>query len=161
MLRRWVGRAGVYLEEHWGILPYTPILYLFLWGATFRIIAENKRPIRFDNLGNGVYEVWCAIGLVCPVLMILVWSMIKRGGHSKVVGMWLRLGVDYAIFSSLLTFHIADARYQGRELTESHLFSRYLLGSIIIFMLTIVFRDVLAIAFNFYKVRKLRGVRSS
>lgn len=161
MLYKWFRRAGYYLEGHWGLVPYTPILLTFIFGATLRIIVENKRPIRFEDLGAWVYGSWCAIGLLCPILMFGTWMLTLKGGRARVVGMWLRLGVDNAILSYLLTFHIADTAMtrQGRELTESHLFSRYLLASTIIFMLVIVIRDNLAIAFNFYKVRKIRNVR--
>ncbi|MBX3327829.1 MAG: hypothetical protein KF682_18200, partial [Nitrospira sp.] len=154
-------RVAVYLEDHWGLVPFTPILYLFIWGATIRIILENLRPIRFENIGPHIYETWCGINIFAPILMLFVWVMMYKGGKARVLGLWLRLGTDAALFSAMLTYHIADGRYPnpGAKVSENHLFARYLVASILIFMLTLIIRDWWAIAVNVYKANRIRRVR--
>ena len=87
-----------------------------------------------------------------------VWVMMYKGGKARVLGLWLRLGTDAALFSAMLTYHIADGRYPnpGAKVSENHLFARYLVASILIFMLTLIIRDWWAIAVNVYKANRIR-----
>lgn len=153
-------KAAFFLESHWGIVPFTPFLYLFIWGATLRIIVEDLRPPRFVNWGTGVYHSWCAINLIGPALYIFVWGLIQAGGRKKVMGLWLRAGIDGMLFSAMVTYHAADGIYaRHSQLTETHLFSRYLTGAVLVFMLCLIVRDWLAIAVNLYKARRISHVR--
>lgn len=156
-----VRRVTSLLEDHWGFVPFTPVLYLFIFGATLRIILENLRPIRFQSIGPHIYEAWCLINLAGPVLMLLAWFLSYNGGRQKVLGLWLRLGTETALFSAMLTYHIADGKYPnpGAKVSENHLFARYLVASLLIFMLTLVIRDWWAIAVNVYKANRIRRVR--
>lgn len=153
-------RAALFLESHWGIVPFTPFLYLFVWGATLRILVENMPPPRFVNFGPAVYHSWALINLTGPALYLLVWFLIQAGARKKVLGLWMRAGVDSMMFSAMVTYHAADGLYaKHATITETHLFSRYLTGAVLMFMICLIIRDWLAIAVNLYKARRISRVR--
>lgn len=152
-------QTAFFLDSHWGIVPFTPFLYLFVWGATLRIILEDLKPPRFINFGPLVYHMWATINLTGPPLLIIIWFLIYKGGRRRVLGLWMRMGVDTMMFTAMATYHVADGLYaRHSEITETHLFSRYLTGAVLFFILFLILRDWSAIAVNLYKARRISRV---
>lgn len=126
----------------WKAIPFVPIVYTFMWGGRLRVFWTNEKPIRFEDLGPYVYDMWLTIGFICPPLVFMSWIMVTRCyGKCIVLGMWLRFGSDTALFSSLLAFHLSDTVVY-RVTDETHIYTRYLIASILFFLLLNIIRDI-------------------
>ena len=144
---RWVRRVNSYItESSWPAVRFQPILYFFLFGAALRLWREPSAPLNFDQvITPGFYEVWLGIGVGAPILSLLAWWLIhKRSGRARYVGMWTRTSADLLVFVYLLSFHIVSALHSVNP-SESKIFTRYILGAAITFVITLIGRDVWAL----------------
>lgn len=142
MLRRWVGRLNTYiLESHWVVVPFQPVLYFFIFGASIRLGTNREQPIDFDGfIAPGFYELWVFLGIIGPLITLLSWWLIQKvSGRWRFIGLWLRLSGDVQVFTIILAYHIITTA-QAR--TESTIYSRYIVGASIIFVIAMIIRDV-------------------
>lgn len=128
-------------------VAFQPVLFLFLFAATFRVVVTDHQPIRFDYVAPWAYVLWVVLGFGCPPLSLLSWWLIvkSRWEASALVGIWLRLAADVGVFFFLLTFHLAGVLH-CHEIVDCHLessiFRRYLTASLLVFCASLVTRDV-------------------
>lgn len=138
----------VFSPGRWHRVPFQPILYLFLWSAAVRIIFVDGEPIPFQRYLTPWADIaWNVISLTCPPLALLSWWMLTQCRFARVTlaGLWVRLAADFGQFVGLLTFHVASA-FTLTERTESHIYARYAVAACMAFTLTLVLRDLWAIA---------------
>lgn len=133
----------------WPVVRFQPILYLFIWSATIRIIITEQIPIRFDLISPWIYKAWATLNVLCPLIALLALWLIRKckWSRSTLVGIWLRLGSDIGMFLALLSFHLAGILSDADPslVEETTVFRRYIVASCLFFCLLLVVRDILAI----------------
>lgn len=144
----WGGRA--FSPGAWHRAVFQPILYFFLWGATVRMLVSDEHPpIRFDILAPWAATLWFVTSLTCPLLALLSWWLIAhcRLKRAALVALWIRFGADVGQLLALVTAHAATALTASDVgASEGRVYSRYVLGASIVFVMLIVVRDVWALA---------------
>lgn len=140
-----------YFAKSWRIMAYQPVLYAFIFAASVRLWLNKTPPPKFDYISRGFYDVWLLLGICSPIVALIAWLCIeKRTGSAVFIGMWVRLAADIGMLTNLLSYHLATIR-DGRS--EATIFSRYLMGAIMVFVLSLIVRDIWAI----YIMEKLAG----
>jgi hypothetical protein len=127
-----------------------------MWGATLRLMLSNQfPPIKFEAIASWVDVLWALIGVIAPPLVLFSWWIIKKGtGKIRYLAFWFRFGGDVAMFSYVLAYHLAENYIP--TLDEGDIFGRYLVAACLIFLLFLVFRDLLSILMIERTVSKLR-----
>lgn len=161
MRARWwrlLDRLDRYYDQDWRVVWFQPILCLFMFGVSVRLaITVNLTEPFFESvLGFDFYHAWLALGVLCPVLAGASWLMIRRGGRIGVFGRGMRLGSDVGILTVLLSFHAVSALTARDMMSESRIFTRYMLAAVMIFVLELILRDVWAIRLLNVRARKMR-----
>jgi hypothetical protein len=125
---------------------FRPVLYLMLWGAALRLLLLRIDPLPIDTaLGSeSLYEVWLGLGMACPPLALLAWWLIRhRLGVWRYRGMWLRLSADIGMCTSVMAYHVTTVL--SNPLTESRIYSRYIVGATILYIGALIVADVRAL----------------
>jgi len=124
---------------------FRPLLFLFLFGASIRLWALDMTPVAVDDLfGAGTYQVWLAIGIVSPLLALLAWWLIHyRRGAQRYRGLWFRFAADSGMFTAILAYHLAVVA--ANPLTESRIYSRYIVGAAMVYMLNLLLSDIVSL----------------
>lgn len=160
--RRLIRRGSKAVDRRpWPLIPYTPILMLFLWGSALRLSGSPHPPADLqDAIPNHAYIGWLISGATGPPLAVLAWWLItQRDGIQRYRGLWVRLGADILCFTYVAAFHLAVVL--NMPSSEARIFSRYCVGSILVFLLCAVGRDIWALAITERVARRLhrgRGV---
>lgn len=131
--------AGTYRR-----VAFAPWLYAFIWGATLRIgVTDRYPPIPFIA-GPLVERVWTILALVCPLLALAAWWLIDHSKWSRatLAGIWVRLTADIGLAAVLVTYHVSVVLNPRSPPSEARIFSRYLLGAIVMFSIMLVARDI-------------------
>ena len=136
-------RADEYFLAPWALVRYQPILYLFLFGATIRLWVDDSEPPEFKALiAEHFYGIWLILGVCSPLLSALAWFLIvRRSGRKRFLGMWLRLASDIGVATVLLSYHAVTSWLAPVE-TEQAIFSRYMCGATLVFVVSLIIRDV-------------------
>lgn len=138
------------------LVAYEPIMYLFLWGAAFRVVfTDDLGAIPFKEVLTPWAEMaWNITSLISPMLAFLAyWLMFKSiAPGSSLAGLWVRLTADTGQFIALITFHFATASYD--KTNESFLYGRYICAGTLFFIFCTILRDVWSLALT----HKLAGV---
>lgn len=139
-----IRRIEQYLDHKpWPIVPFQPVLFLFLWAASIRLLLSNRPPPDFTHIagGPGFYNLWLGMGIIGPMMALASWFLVKkRSGRTRFIGMWVRLGGDIVTFTSVLTYHVSLAlEYWG---TEERIYARYAQGAVLVFMMSLIVRDI-------------------
>ena len=71
--------------------------------------------------------------------------------------MWFRFAADVGIFVMILSYHIVTVMTYSPD--ETRLFSRYIVGGAMVFVLALIIRDVWALVINNIRARRIRRVR--
>lgn len=143
MTWRWVLRGNQYFSSStWAAIRFQPILYLFIFGAGIRLAKNPDEPSNFATvITTNIYWVWLSLMIGSPVLSLMSWIAIeKRSGRTRFMGMWSRLAADIGMLTTLVTFHAAEALTRNEG--ESHLLSRYIVAATIMFVFSLIIRDV-------------------
>ena len=152
--------TNLFSSSAWHRVPFQPILYFFLWAATIRIVVvDDVIPIPFkEELGESAETTWNILSLICPPLSLLSFWLMFRSllPRAALAGLWVRLAADVGQFVSLLTFHIANALATGWG-DESAIYSRYINGAVLAFVLLLVVRDVWALLITDRLARAISG----
>jgi len=137
----------VFSENDWHRVAFQPVLYLFMWAAIVRVIVTQAEPIRFDAISPWLYGVWAAGGIVCAPLAGVAWYLIvkSRWRFGSLFGCYLRLGADVGMLLTLLAFHLVRVMCHQCHNLEENIFSRYMIASLLMFLLSLVVRDLWAI----------------
>ena len=134
-----------YQADDWRPVFFQPVLALFMWGAALRLLVEQSAPPPFEKVvGVWFYNVWLALGLICPLLILAAWFLIRRGERGIVMGMGLRLAGDIGLFTMLMSYHMTVVTII--PISETRLFSRYIVAAVMVFTLELIVRDILAMA---------------
>lgn len=145
LLRRVISAWDSFFNDSWRLIPFQPILYLFILGASIRLWVNQGEPPSFETIiARGTYGIWLFLGVTGPLVSLLSWWMIRHSGRIRFLGFWARLSSDVMVFTAVLSYHIVTA-ITNRPLTESRIFARYLIGAILIFTLALIIRDLAAI----------------
>lgn len=142
-----IARGNDYFDQSWRSIWFQPVLYLFLFGAGIRLAVNQTEPPPFTQViaADGFYELWLALLVGSPPAAAVSWWLIfTRRGRFRYAGMWLRLSADLGVFVTLLTYHLAVIA--GNPATESRIFSRYVVGAVMLFTVELIVRDVWALA---------------
>lgn len=127
--------------RQWPLVPYQPILYLFIFGAAIRLCIDQDPPPDFDLvIGNYFYILWLVLGLSGPMLALASWFMIRRSGRAGFVGLWVRFASDIMVFVNLISYHITVVNTLTSN--ETRIFSRYVVGSALLFTIFLIIRDL-------------------
>lgn len=128
--------------RQWPLIPFQPILYLFIFGVAIRLWISDSPPPAFDQVvgTSAFYGFWLALGLIGPLLALLSWFQIRAGGKKRFVGLWLRFAGDITVFANLISYHITVASTISPS--EPRIYSRYIVGSALIFTLSLIVRDI-------------------
>lgn len=140
--RRW------FSDDGWHRVPFQPILYFMLWGAVLRMIVVDDPPIQFEKVFHpSTATAWLVLGVVCPPLALLSWWLIMhcRWSRAALAGLWVRLGADLGQFTALITYHIVTVLTLPPVFNESRVYARYAVGACMLFVATLVVRDVWAL----------------
>lgn len=139
-----LGHKGTrfFTARSWQVIPFSPILYFFVFGAVVRLWTSPGEPPPFERaIGPGSYGVWLTMGVMSPIMALIALVMVERKrGIWRYQGMWLRLGADIGMFSVLLAYHISVVAFISP--TEVRMFARYLVAAILVFILGLIVRDV-------------------
>lgn len=124
-------------------MAFQPVLSFFIFGVTIRLWFNQTEPPNFkDHVSENLYGIWLLFGAFSPILLLCAWLLIKKtSGRCIFVGMWLRLAADIGIFTNVIAYHLVS--FDGR--TESILYSRYIIGSVLFFCVMMIIRDILTI----------------
>ena len=131
-------------DRTFGRVAFQPILYLVLWAAAIRLGLSDYTNIPFREVLTGWTEaLWEALSIGCPPLAGVAWWMIvHRPPRAKLAGHWLRLSADIGMLVAVLTYHVATVLGQSQWRDDATIYSRYLTGSVILFLAVLVVRDV-------------------
>ena len=141
-VREWVAR---YQTQDWHPVTFGPVLALFIFGAALRLAISPAAPPPFEAIaGEHFYDVWLTMGLLCPVGFYASWQLINRGGRKRVFGLGLRLASDLGMLTVLLSCQVTVT--QLIPVSETRLFSRYMIAAVMVFTLELILRDVIAIS---------------
>lgn len=156
--RRAVDQGDLYYDKDWRTVVFQPLLYFFVFGASVRLaFVTTFEPIHvhavLPNAPFG-YALWLALGIVGPILALHSWLFIRHGGRLRIMGMWLRFSADVSVFTCLLTYHLAAVLTYAP--TESRIFSRYVIGAVMIFVVELIVRDVWALRLVEQRARRMR-----
>jgi hypothetical protein len=138
---RWIRRVDRYFgQDGWSLVAFQPILYFFLWGAAIRLWIDADPPPNFDDIiTQGFYPVWLSLGIIGPPLALLSWFLIQKCyGKWTFIGMWVRWAADVTMFIAVLTYHLTNV---AKAATESRIYSRYIVGATLVFILCLIVRD--------------------
>lgn len=147
----------------WHRVAFQPLLFLFAWAATARIVMTDEPPIPFRAVFHTyVGNAWIGLGLLCPPLALLSWWLIRRCRRpgATLAGMWVRLGADVGQFTVLLIYHIVTAvlDLQARAQGESRVYARYVVAACLVFSLLLIVRDVWALVVTERISRAIRRI---
>lgn len=144
-------KLNQFFFKDWRIMAYQPVLYLFIFGASIRLWHNETEPPNFkEAIADHSYGLWLVLGVFGPIISLISWFMIKiPSGRSTFVGMWVRLAADIGVFTNILSYHLVTL--DGK--TEEMIFSRYILGSTLLFVFLLIVRDLWTI----YVMEKLAG----
>lgn len=122
-------------------MAFQPVLYFFIFGASIRLLIQDGQPPYFHMfIGYSFYGVWLGLCLGGPMLALVAFVFIRKFKRKfAYVGLWLRLSADIAVFTSVLTYHIASL--YSAPYTESVIFGRYIIGATLVFLLLLLVRD--------------------
>lgn len=132
-----------YFSKPWRIMAFQPVLHFFIFGATVRLWIDQTEPPNFkERISENFYGIWLFLGVFAPILSFVAYLLIKKINRysCSFIGLWVRLAGNLGIFTVLLTYHVATT--VGEIRTETMIFNRYLVGSLIFFSAVLVFRDV-------------------
>ena len=138
-------------------VAFTPWLYLFLWGAAIRLgFSDQYPPVPFVG-PSWSDHVWTTLAVVCPMLALAAWWLIdhSRWNKATLAGIWVRFIADIGMMTVILTYHMSVV-LNNKPLTESRIFSRYIVGSCLMFMILVLARDVWVIRRTERVARKIR-----
>jgi hypothetical protein len=157
--RQFVAWGNIFFTRRWPIIAFQPILYLFLWGAFLRLAASPKVPASFAHvISDAYYQMWLGLGLVSPPLALLSWWLITHcRGLLRYRGMWFRLAADIGMFTSVLAYHLVVVL--NNPVNESRMFSRYIVAACMVFMLTLIVRDMWALQLTEQVARRIHRGR--
>lgn len=131
-------------------MPFQPILYFVLWGATVRIaVTDDNVPLAFSQvLSSEAGTLWTALGLTCPPLALLSWWLVAKSTVSRaaLAGLWIRLGADVGQLTALITYHVVTVYSMPHVGTESRVYARYCVAAATLFVMALVARDMWALA---------------
>lgn len=122
-------------------MAYQPVLYLFMFSASVRLAINKTEPPKFDTvITDNFYVIWLLIGIFSPLMALASWIFIEKlSGRAVFMGMWMRLASDIGMLTVLLSYHLVTIK-DGR--IEATVFSRYLMGSTMLFVVTLIIRDL-------------------
>lgn len=135
-----------FIGKEWPLIPFQPILYLFIWAAAIRLWVNPNSPPAFDIFveqehTNQFYGVWLAMGIIGPMLSLYSWFTIsKMSGRMRFIGLWTRFASDVMVFTTVAAYHIAAALTDG--FTETRIYARYIQGAVLLFTFILIVRDV-------------------
>jgi len=145
MRRRWralLHRLDRYYDQDWRLVWFQPILNLFMFGAAVRLALTPTPPPPFEKLfGTWFYAAWLTLGVVSPLLCLLAWILIRGYGRAIVLGQGIRLSGDIGVLTVLLSYHLAELPVRD----ETHMFSRYVVAAVMVFVIELIIRDLWAI----------------
>lgn len=145
-----------YQANDWRPVFFQPVLAFFIFGAGLRLAISPDPPPPFEaTVGLWFYDVWLAMSMVCPLMILAAWRLLKRGGRARVMGLGMRLAADIGIFTVLLAYHMTVVRLI--PISETRLFSRYVIAAVMVFTLELIVRDLLAMAAVERVWRRTRG----
>lgn len=136
-------KANEFFSKSWRLMAFQPVLYFFIFGVSIRLWLNQTEPPAFKEvIASGFYGIWLFLGVASPILALISWIFIQKLRRRwSFIGMWTRLASDISVFTSLLTYHLVTL--DGR--TEVMIFNRYVLASTMVFVLTLIIRDIWAI----------------
>lgn len=164
-MREWwhrlLKRADRYYDQDWRMVWFQPILSLFIFGCSIRcaLTYSVPEPDFHAVLGFDFYHLWLLLGMLCPVMGLTAWVMIRLGGRAGVIGRGVRLGGDIGLLTVLLAYHAVSSRVDFAT-NEDRIFSQYVVAAVMVFVVELIVRDMWAIRLvNLYAraVRSLRG----
>ncbi len=146
-------------------MRFQPILYFFMFGATLRLLFSNNfEQLHLEVLSSSpsFYSMFIAVGIVGPLLALAAYFMITRlAGKLSYLGMWFMLAADISQFTNLLAVHLTSVLYSQTAIgccryTEAKLYFRYVVAAALVFILVLIFRDLVVIAKTGGLARKIR-----
>ena len=141
MLRRLIQKGNAFFNIDWRVIPFQPVLYTFLLGASLRLTINKTTPPNFDLIAKDFYHIWLGMGIVGPLLGLWSWFwVIKRSGLKRFIGMWLRFASDITVLTMLLSYHVVTVH--TNPITESRIFARYIVGAATMFVIILIIRDI-------------------
>ena len=164
MIQWWRGlinKADRYYDRDWRMVWFQPILSLFIFGCSLRLALTYSvpEPDFRSVLGFDFYHLWLLLGMLCPMLGLTAWWMIRLGGRAGVIGRGVRLGGDIGLLTVLLAYHAVSSRVDFAT-NEDRIFSQYVVAAVMVFVVELIVRDMWAIRLvNLYAraVRVRRG----
>ncbi len=144
----------------WNFIPFTPILYFFIFTSTLAVILSNYPPIPFENLGAPklIYVTWCYIGLSGPIMAFIGYQLTtKSHGKASYVGLWVMFGANVSMFLSLNAFFLAIFLDHSSPMKDLKLVARALISSIIVFVAYLSVKDAIAIVVTEKKAKEIRN----
>lgn len=142
MQHRLIARLNTYFTKEWRVMAYQPVLYFFVFGAGIRLWISSQTPPAFDMLiSNRFYGIWLGLCIGGPVLAFMSYIWIRhQNSFLTYIGLWTRFAADVCVFTALLTFHVASIATAPN--IENVLFARYIVGATLVFLLSLMVRDV-------------------
>lgn len=141
----WINKY--FIGKQWPLVPFQPILYLFIFSAAVRLWIDPDTPPAFGGIvvdeanADHFYDMWLLIGIMGPILSLVSWFMIAKGsGKTRFVGLWARFASDIMVATTITAYHITAAIVDNDS--ESRVYARYVQGGVLFFVLCLIVRDV-------------------
>lgn len=131
-------------SDDWDRIAYQPMLYLSTFLAALTILIFGDFTTMGGHAGIpadtefGLYGVWTAMSLCCPVLGLgSLWLIQNREGRHRYRGLWLRLGADVGQFFAMTTYLVLRISWG-----DFHVYPVTIMGSAALFVAHLVMRDI-------------------
>lgn len=145
MSPRWADLVSRYvISRPWPIVAFQPIIGLFIMAASIRLTFTDIPPVKFDGfIGGNFYHLWLILGIASPTTAFMAWLMSHKPGRCRYLSMWFRLAADIGFLTVLGAWHLAAVFHDASlNETEGTVYARYIQGSLVLFFIVLVIRDV-------------------
>lgn len=146
----------------WPLVPFSPLLFSFVWVATLVVIVQDDLyPIPFEVLATWAYVLWGVVGLGSPPLALFAYYLVRycKRARSTLFGFWLRFAADLGQLTAMTVFFIA-IQISEPWVNESQIYRRYIGIAVLIFLVTLVVRDILALVATELLARRIVALRA-
>lgn len=137
MLSAWADRQ---MRQSWWLLPLQPVVVLAMLAAGITTVWPSTDWTSFHHrLGVLTVHGWMVLSIVAPLMTLVSYWLILRGGKTKVFGLWIRLGGDTGIAISLSVFTLLHQTDTGNE---EDAYSTVIFCGLLVAALLIIARDI-------------------
>lgn len=146
LLHDTVNRLNEYFAINWRVLPFQPILSLFIFIAALIISIDSENAPLWKN--DLIFVMWVGLSLACPPALLVSYILIKKyPGRPRYFGIWLRFAADIGQLAAVSAFWVVlvsskpEAAIDLSPETATEFYALKIWLAILVFMVFLVVRD--------------------